>query len=468
MKREAWGAGSLGKSSWPGPAACLLWCWIGLGDSGQAGSTPEAATSPERGRIALTQHSYLKAEWSEAAYRSAWKLWGEPAPDPQEDPEGYALSFARHYGLHPAPYPNEGLPMGLRWSRRPDGTRTGIQVDCMACHGGSIGGKSYVGLPNTQVDYGLLFTDLFRSDGRRAPLLPFTINTARGTTNAGMMAAVLLSIRNPDLSRRKLPLPMGTNLPEIDAPAWWNLKYKKTMYQDGRTPAASVRANMQFLLAEKSLDEFKSLEPTFCDIRAYLLSLEPPKYPFTIDAPRAERGKKVFETTCSRCHGTYGPYRSYPNKIVPLDTIGTDPARLHGITDRAVAHYNSTWFGELCPVNPRRVGYQAPPLDGIWATAPYLHNGSVPTLRTLLDSSSRPRRFTRPHSTGFEYYDAHNLGWKFREPTDAEVASMNRSLHGIHFLYDTSRFGLGNQGHTFGDKLSEAQRMDLIEYLKTL
>ena len=54
--------------------------------------------------------------------------------------------------------------MGLRWSQQPDGTKTGIQVDCMACHGGSIGGKSYVGLANTQVDYDLLFGDLFRAE----------------------------------------------------------------------------------------------------------------------------------------------------------------------------------------------------------------------------------------------------------------------------------------------------------------
>ena len=70
--------------------------------------------------------------------------------------------------------------------------------------------------------------------------------------------------------------------------------------------------------------------------------------------------------------------------------IGTDPARSLGLSDRLVAHYNKTWLGAASPVDTKRVGYQAPPLDGIWATAPYLHNGSVPTLHALLDSSSRP------------------------------------------------------------------------------
>ena len=137
---------------------------------GRISRAPEDSVDGRRARprCALTQHSYLKAEWSIDAYRKAGKLWGTPAPDPDKDPDGYARAFARHYGLHPAPYPNDGLPMGLRWSRRPDGTKTGIQVDCLACHGGSIGGKSYVGLGNTQVDYDLLFSDLFRADGTAA------------------------------------------------------------------------------------------------------------------------------------------------------------------------------------------------------------------------------------------------------------------------------------------------------------
>ena len=65
------------------------------------------------------------------------------------------------------------------------------------------------------------------------------------------------------------------------------------------------------------------------------------------------------------------------------------------------------------------IGYQAPPLDGIWATAPYLHNGSVPTLYHLLKSSDRPARFRRPPSTDFEHYDQVKVGWKFEPVTDA-------------------------------------------------
>jgi hypothetical protein len=110
------------------------------------------------------------------------------------------------------------------------------------------------------------------------------------------------------------------------------------------------------------------------------------------------------------------------------------------------------------------VGYQAPPLDGLWATAPYLHNGSVPTLTTLLKSSTRPARFTRPPSTDFAHYDRVNVGWRF------EVVESSRTLKPdeSRSVFDASRFGLGNGGHTFGDALDDRERAELVEYLKTL
>jgi len=429
---------------------------------------PDAAAT-QRGRVALTLEGFLRPEWSDEAYRDVARLWGQPAPDPGKDPPDYAAAFRHRYGLHPAPYPNDGLPMGLRRGHGPAGTKVGMQIDCMVCHGGSIGGKSYVGLGNTQLDLKALLFELTIADGRRPPLSTFVLNSSRGTNNAGQVAAALLSLRNRDLSVRSFPLPLGVSLPEMDTPPWWHLRRKRTMYYDGRTDARSVRTNMQFLLGEKSLEQLKALEPAFRDVQAFLQSIEPPKYPFRIDSVQAARGLAVFETNCARCHGTYGPSGQYPNRIVPLDVIGTDPARFHGLSDKLIAHYNATWLGAEYPVNTKRVGYQAPPLDGIWATAPYLHNGSVPTLHALLLSSSRPNRFTRPPSTEFEHYDPTLVGWKFREVSQDEwISTFRRSPFEAKFIVDTSRFGMSNRGHTFADKLSEDERMDLIEYLKTL
>lgn len=420
----------------------------------------------ERGRVAMTATGYLKPVWSLEAYSNVFKLWGNAPSDAAREPEAYAQEFRRRYGLAPAPFPNDGLPMGLRRGNGPDGTKTGLAIDCLVCHGGSIGGKSYVGLGNTQLDMTLFFNEMLKTDGKRLPPRTFVTNSSRGTVNAGMFSIILLSLRNSDLSLRTFPLPLGANLPELDVPAWWILGKKSTMYYDGRTDARSVRTNMQFLLGEKSLSELKELEPTFRDIQAFLKSLTPPKYPFPIDAAKAERGEKTFAKSCVKCHGTYGPNPEYPNRIVELKEIGTDPARALGVSQRSVAHYNSTWFGEDDPVDEVMTGYQAPPLDGIWATAPYLHNGSVPTLSALLKSSVRPARFYRPPSTDFTHYDTVNVGWKF-EVVPAQPDSSSQGEKG-RSLFDSSRFGLGNSGHTFGDKLSDADRSDLIEYLKTL
>lgn len=107
-------------------------------------------------------------------------------------------------------------------------------------------------------------------------------------------------------------------------------------------------------------------------------------------------------------------------------------------------------------------GYVAPPLDGIWATAPYPHNGSIPTLSNLLDSRSRPKRWQRSFGTRLDQdYDREGVGWKVVR--DPKVTEANEQK-----VYDTSKPGYGNQGHTFGDRLDADERAALIEYLKSL
>ena len=154
---------------------------------------------------------------------------------------------------------------GCRWACAevigPGGVKTGLQIDCMLCHGGSIGGQSYVGLGNTQLDLKAVLFELTIADGKRPPFSTFVLNSSRGTNNAGQVAAALLSLRNRDLSVRSFPLPLAVNLPEMDTPPWWHLKRKRTMYYDGRTDVRSVRTNMQFMLGEKSFADLKALEP---------------------------------------------------------------------------------------------------------------------------------------------------------------------------------------------------------------
>ena len=427
-------------------------------------------TPAERGKKALLTRAFTPGIWSVRAYDELWRQWG---PDVKERPADYDRAVAEYYGLHPAPYPNGRYPMGLRETTGIFGGKA-VVVDCMACHGGSILGQSYVGLGNASLDVQALFNDMSKAGGGSGKT-PFPFSHVRGTSEAGNFAVFLLSYRQPDLKVRLQPLDLGMKdyLCE-DVPAWWHLHKKKKMYHTGNTHAHSVRSLMQFSLSPPNSPEFfNKEEATFRDIQQYLLSLRAPKYPFPIDRELAARGEKLFNRTCASCHGTYGEKWTYPNKIVPIDEIGTDRTRYEGFSAKGGEYYNKSWFAQEkrpdgkvgYPVQPT-VGYQAPQLDGVWATAPYFHNGSVPTVYHVLNSKARPKFFTRSYRTGKEDYDPVNLGWRVRELQRApgeEVSAYERRK-----VYDTTQPGRGNGGHTFGDDLTEEQRRAVIEYLKTL
>jgi mono/diheme cytochrome c family protein len=426
----------------------------------------EADSPAERGRKALLGRHFTPPTIPVNAYQNAWKVWD---PRATLQPADYAERFRDRYGLHPAPYPNDDYPMGMRLASGLLGKS--LATDCLLCHGGSILGQSYVGLGNSSLDFQAMYEELAEAAG--APRQsPHVFCNVRGTSEAGGMAVYLFGLRDPDLRlhtpRRDLDL--HDDMCE-DVPAWWLLKKKKTMYHTGGGDARSVRSLMQFMLSPfNSPASVMKEEPTFRDIQAYLLSLQPPRYPFPVNAELARQGREVFEATCSRCHGTYGEKWTYPNRVVPLDEIGTDPNRFRGITKKFGDYYNQTWFAHEKGKDGYKAvvtdGYQAPPLDGLWATAPYFHNGSAPTLYHVLNSRARPRYFTRSYRTGEADYDREKLGWKVTVldgPADPLLPPIERRK-----VYDTTLPGRGNGGHTFGDKLTEAERRAVIEYLKTL
>jgi cytochrome c peroxidase len=174
----------------------------------------------------------------------------------------------------------------------------------------------------------------------------------------------------------------------------------------------------------------------------------------------------VFEAHCSRCHGTYGKEWTYPNLVIGLEEIGTDPELALKATqeaDRFLRWYNNSFFGEISYAAPAP-GYIAPPLDGVWATAPYLHNGSVPSIETLLDSTKRPQYWTRSFDS--TDYDKKALGWNYTTLTHGKEGAANPEER--KRIYDTTLPGYSNQGHKFGDSLSDTERAAVLEYLKTL
>lgn len=424
-------------------------------------------TAAERGHKALTTTAFIPAAWRPKAYDTAWKRWAGVT----EKPGDYDAAFRDYYGLHLAPYPNGNLPMGLR----PGSILfiKGMAVDCMMCHGGSVLGKSYVGLGNASLDIQAVFEDLSAADGR-SPKLPFTFSNVRGTTEAGTFAVYLLGFRDPDLKMHYPRTELGMHPDQCeDVPAWWLLKKKKTMYHTGGADARSVRSKMQFMLTPVTPPgDFDKHEAAFRDIEEYLRTIEAPKYPFPIDTALAALGEKVFKANCASCHGTYGEKWTYPNKIVPLAEIGTDPKRFEGIQPTFGHAYNESWFAKEKTADGagykviETKGYQAPPLDGIWATAPYFHNGSVPTLAGVLNSKTRPKLYTRSFKTGEADFDNLGVGWKVTELKG--VPAGDRHPHEARKIYDTSAPGRSNGGHPFGDDLNDADRKAAIEYLKTL
>jgi len=275
-----------------------------------------------------------------------------------------------------------------------------------------------------------------------------------------------------------LKMPPTEPLP-VSVPPWWRMSKKHAMFylSEGRGDHARIMMAAAMMCID-SVDELEAIDQYAPDIRAYIYSVEPPRYPFPIDEALAKQGEDIFNATCSGCHGYYGDSVAtrpkdapiYPNLVLPLDVIDTD--RTHAILANTEADYlnawfNESWFGELAQAAPA-MGYVAPPLDGVWATAPFLHNGSVPTIRMLLNSETRPTYWRHVPSDADDpaSYDQQNLGWQHVALTTPKAAEPN--LARAKRIYDTELLGYGNGGHRFGDHLLPAQRDAVLEYLKTI
>jgi hypothetical protein len=197
-------------------------------------------------------------------------------------------------------------------------------------------------------------------------------------------------------------------------------------------------------------------------IEAWLLTKEPPKYPYPIDAARAARGGVLYKEYCVGCHGASGRDFSgdYVGKVTPIDEIGTDRRRLDSYSYDLAVNQSTLYAGYPWRFQHFRktFGYANMPLDGVWLRAPYLHNGSVPTLRDLLEPvKHRPREFNR----GYDVYDPVKVGFVSTVPIEG-----NRT----YFKFDTQKPGNSNAGHegrSYGTELDPADKDALVEFLKT-
>jgi hypothetical protein len=409
-----------------------------------------------RGQALLQTTALANGLLPEFVVRNLWVAWGTAAPATDAE---YWKAFRERYGMLDAPFDNGGLPLGVR--RRPDG----ITFDCMVCHGGRVAGSTILGAPNTRLDLESLYDDLLVMRdlapmfGFPQPPVPYDLDGF--TSAAGAQDAFGLGFR---AAKAAGVSDVNTVFGPERAPAWWLLHYKKRAYVDGSADASGHRANMATLVALGfPYAELPSRESDFEDIAHYIRSLESPCWTLTpLDARKVTRGEAIFDANCASCHGGQtGPSAAYPDKVVDRAEVGTDPLRAVQFRNTEATYLNASWFGQ--PPLTSTGGYLAPPMVGIWARAPYFHNGSVPDLMGLLDSRQRPARWTRS-GTELGDYDPDRVGFRYQEVSAAPIPTTREG----RLVYDTTRPGMSNGGHQYGDALGDDERADLLEYLRSL
>ena len=255
------------------------------------------------------------------------------------------------------------------------------------------------------------------------------------------------------------------------------------------------------------------------EIEGWLNHLAPPKWPEEafgkIDRAKAAQGKKLFEARCAECHNSYPYTWTAPNKygkrflevgLVPESYVGTDPMQFEdvrpyvqtahlapylpgplkdkplipggylyiglqeSILHAALLNVKQTpeeaiqmhGYRELPIPRPSEVPhYKAAPRDGVWATPPFMHNGSVPNLyEMLVPAAERTKKFC--------------LGRDF----DPVKVGVDTSCKSGTYMIDTALIGSSNRGHSFenaplgngviGPLLTEEERWALVEYLKSI
>ena len=235
----------------------------------------------------------------------------------------------------------------------------------------------------------------------------------------------------------------------------WNVDKRTWVHWDGNTKSPIAR-NLLASLGLGAPMHGKHADLVFADVKRQTdlsENIHPPKYPFAIDRAAATRGEPLFNNNCNSCHG--GPESD--KRLYAVTEIGTDPHRAEMFTQKLADDFNkflaeleATGYAPPKEFGVRSTGkYFAATLNGVWARTPYLHNGSVRTMQELLSS---PDQRSKTFHRGSRVYDEQALGY-----TDEGT-----------YVFDTAGSGNSNAGHDYGTKLSQTEKHDLIEYLKTL
>ena len=511
-------------------------------------------------------------------YGSGIDVARNPYPLPGEDPN----QSDGGSGQLPEMFTQLRKPDGT-WSGR-------IGVTCHGCHSGALGkpedGEDYGFIfgGSSATDLNLFLRDMLPLGYLASGVTPLNLTQTRGTNNASAVNIAFLFPQDGLPSWQDFVNILGSgSTGSMDSPPWWNMGHRPLKFVDGLFPMDAPRVDAVFYtpffglfggtsgkLGEAGMEWMRTHGP---DMNTWVETLKAPRYPFPVDEPLAEAGAVLFHEldlwaaersnpverpegngSCASCHGAYAPryvnnqnYLADPRLegmagyIVPLDIIGTDPRRARTNTEGMQSAGADNFFGypetkgteEDCgPQGQKRlrgdreIGYLAQPLYGVWATAPYFHNGSVPNVWEVLKPQDRYpiwRRVSAPRPAentegnvvmGFDTdfnraYDTEKMGWFYDEipcttmaPTVIPGISCLKSdvykrpffqkmlewVYGsitgtwnLGFppilttrdmenrkIFNSHLYSHGNQGHEFTSVLTDDEARAIIEYLKTL
>jgi len=243
----------------------------------------------------------------------------------------------------------------------------------------------------------------------------------------------------------------------------WNLGAREAIRRDAPLHWDGLNNSVREVVVSSALGDGMTAkeydEETEASLRrlgAYLRRVKPPASPYRPEAAAVVRGRAVYETRCADCHDAGG---SRSLTVIPVEDVQTDRHRIDMWTALARDTYNNYRKGYDWDFShfQKQSGYVAEPLDGLWLRAPYLHNGSVPTLADLLKAPpKRPTAFVR----GGEVLDAEHGGFA------APACDPTVRQSGV-FCFDTALPGNSNAGHTYGTDLAPNDKADLLAYLLT-
>lgn len=413
----------------------------------------------------LVEKTYLPADFDEAVLAKldgldhAWSLSDAPLVSKSR------IDTWTAYGLSPRPDdPTKPLQYVVSKDKQ-------YVMNCFSCHGGNLFGATYPGAPNTTYALETLTEQVRKIKlSFKMPLGNMDIGSVFmplgktvGSSNAVMFGVALMNFRDKDLNVRVDRPPAEMVHHDMDAPPWWHFHRKHHIYIDGFAEK-SHRGLMQFMLVRQNgPKQFKSWENDFRQVYEFISELRPPKYPLPINNAKSHRGEQVFLNSCASCHGTYGEKARYPELRIPIEELGTDRVRLDALSPLHREHYGKSWFANLGGQDTISFvdGYVAPPLDGVWASAPYLHNGSVPTLWHMLHPDERPILWRRTELG----LDTEKMGLSI--DSTSEMPKRLRPAE-RRWYFDTTQFGKSAAGHDYPNALTENEKVDLLEYLKSL